>query len=178
LNCEFSSENEYQVIGKVYRCDSKNLSTTTEDDTVTETSGDHETGKDDTDVRLLKIEQQNIPRLPKNLNKFFPDLVGLIIDSSNLRVISKHDLSAFSKLNILFIGHNRIENLDADTFEETPDIEWLVFTDNFTKRISDDVLKSLSKLNFANFLRNTYINRKAVNGHEIELLKEEIKVKC
>lgn len=156
----------------------KNLSVSSEYEIVVAISGNHEAGKGDNDVQLLKIEQQNMTHLPKHLQKFFPNLEGLIIDSTNLKVISRQDLSAFLKLKFLFIGRNHIEKLDAGIFEDTPEIEWLVFIDNFTKRIFSEVLKPLSKLHFANFQRNTCINRKAVNLNEIDVLVEEIKRRC
>lgn len=178
FDCEYSSNVEYQIIGKAYRCDVNNLNISSIDGDVEKINGIHETEHSNANVLLLKIEQQRMPNIPKNLNIFFPNLEGLIIDSSHLEILGKADLRGFPKLRFLYIGHNRIEKLDEGLFEGTPNIEWLVFINNFTKRISHNILLPLSKLSFANFQRNTCVNKKASNQQEIELLKKEIEIKC
>lgn len=178
LNCNYSSNTEYQVIGKIYMCDVKNFSVTNDDDIVSEVTGTHEDGMAKHNVKLLKIEQQQLPFMPRNLHNFFPNLEGLIIDTSKLKVITKNDLNSFPKLKLLFIGHNKIDNLPGDLFEGNPDIEWLVYIDNYTKHIAGNLLQQVPRLQFANFQRNTCINRKAVNADEIALLKTEIENKC
>lgn len=178
FECEFSSDVEYHVIGTPYRCEVKNLEVLTDDKTVTKISGNHKTGKSNSDVKLISIQEQNMRSFPGNISNFFPNVEGLIIDDCSLKTISKIDLVNFPNLKLLFIGNNKINSLDSDLFEGCPRIEYLVFKNNFTKRIGSEILSPLSKLKFANFERNTCIRMKATNPDEIEILKNEIEKRC
>jgi carboxypeptidase N regulatory subunit/peroxidase len=155
-----------------------NLTNTSDEESADEVFGIHEQGKTLEDVKLLLIQDQTVLKLPKNIQKFFPNLEGLIVDNSSLREISKADLVNFPKLKLLFIGRNKIDKIESDLFEGCFDIEYLIFINNFTRKIGADILAPLAKLKFANFSQNTCNLKKATNQEEIVVLKSEILRKC
>jgi Leucine-rich repeat (LRR) protein len=178
IRCEFSQTEEYHVIGKPYRCEVTSLTNSSGDDSVSEVVGSHEPGKTLQDVKLLLIQDQTVLNLPRNIQKFLPNLEGLIVDNSSLREISKADLVNFPKLKLLFIGRNKIDKIESDLFEGCSGIEYLIFINNFTRKIGADILTPLTKLKFANFSQNTCSLKKATNQREIDVLKSEILKKC
>jgi hypothetical protein len=131
-----------------------------------------------TDIKLLLIDEQVMKFFPSNLHEFFPNLQGLIIDSSQLSAIGRDDLRNFPNLKMLFIGNNKIDELRDDLFEDNPSLEWITFLNNFTKRIGSGVLSALGKLEYANFMRNSCVSYKATGAAEIEKLKHFIKRDC
>lgn len=173
MNCEYSCDVEYQIIGSVCRC--KVMGYNSE---VRETISDIDGLPEHSNVEMLLIDDQKMKLLPSNLNISFPNLKGLIIDSSTLISITREDLKQFPNLKFVMIGNNNIELLNDNLFEDNEAIEWLAFINNFTKRIGSDILNPLKNLKFANFQRNTCVNFKANEASEIDRLKILIRQNC
>lgn len=173
MTCEYSCDVEYQVINNVCRCkvigfNSNNRETITEVDGLPQGAN----------VELLLIDEQKMKFMPENLENFFTNLKGIIIDSSELISITKSDLKPFDKLKIIFIGNNNIEELENDLFEGNKSLEWINFMNNFTKRIGSEILNQLNDIKFVNFQRNSCINFKAFDSDQLKRLKLFIKRDC
>lgn len=128
-------------------------------------------------VEMLLIDEQKMIFLPENLSLHFPNLKGLIIDSSELSSFSKEDLQQFPQLKFLMIGNNNIEVLENDLFERNEHIEWLTFINNFTKHIGSEILNPLKDLKVANFQRNTCVSFKALRA-DVDSLKTLFRRDC
>lgn len=178
MECEFSSSVDYHVIGNAYRCKVNFFNSTSQSENITDILGVHEGEKSFEDVKLFMIENQNISMIPRNLNLIFPNLEGIIIESCNLKSLSSYDLKNYPKLKFVYIGNNQIYNLPGDLFENNLHIEWLTFRNNYTKTIGTNLLKNLKNLEFASFIRNTCINRKAQSKLEIQQLINDIERNC
>jgi Leucine rich repeat len=176
LQCEISCDTEYQIIGTICRCKVQNFNSTER----VAITGVHTINNfhNISDIKLLLIDEQIMKFLPSNLHNFFPNLSALIIDSTQLTSIARIDLENFEHLQLLFIGNNKIDELNGDLFHGNPHVEWITYINNFTKRISADIFDALPNVHFVSFLRNSCVNYKAANVAEIENLKAIISRQC
>lgn len=92
LHCKFD---DYLYEGN-YKCEVENLSITARNEIVSEVSGTHISARrTNADVIILSIEDQTAHYLPRDLARFFPNLMYLTINKSGLREITKNDLRDF-----------------------------------------------------------------------------------
>lgn len=165
------------MIGKVCRCRVVEFHSNVRE-IITEIAYQQPYDGSNSDIKLILIDDQFMKFLPTNFDEFFPNIEGIIIDSSQLSSITRDDLKKFRHLKFLFIGNNKIDELSADLFDENLNVEWISFMNNFIKKIGQDILSPLNDLKFANFARNSCINFIANSSEKIEKLKNDIKRYC
>lgn len=100
------------------------------------------------------------------------------ITSCDLKALHKNHLKDLSKIKYLDLLGNRIEKLDSNTFEYTPNLLEILLNNNKIKFIGLELLTPLKKLKYINFGGNICIVGHAKNHEEIKLLRDEIKLKC
>ncbi len=175
LHCKF---NDYIYDGN-YKCEVENLRIIERNEIVSEISGTHISARrSNADVIILEIEDQTVYYLPKDLGQFFPNLYYLNVYRSKLREITKNDLKDFPKLKTIAVGYNDIESLPGDLFENNQELVHVGFPSNKIKTIGQNIFKSLSHLEGANFLRNECISQQASNRDFIDDLVNTIKNEC
>lgn len=116
--------------------------------------------------------------MPKEIEKFFPDLEAIKIIMSNLKSIKKADLKPFSKLKELCLGKNDLETLDSDLFEFNRELRFVSFYQNKLKFIGEDILKPLKKLEDARFMYNCCISQEALKSSDIPELVDSLTKQC
>lgn len=148
---------------------------------LTVVGGDHAEGKFNEDVRFLRIYLQDLPVLPKDIEKFFPFLEGLMISTSNLLEIKADDLRPFPQLKILFLNYNLLKSLDGDLFSHSPNLVSVEFRYNEIEHIGSGFLKKLHELKNLqeiNFSGNLCIDIYASTPAEISELLGGIQELC
>jgi len=173
VTCEFyvTGFETFGPLKKPYQCAAKDLKVVGHA-TVDKIAGNHLTAKSHDDVKLLSMKKIKCERLPKNFDKFFPNLEGLFAFSTGLKTLVKEDMEVFPKLRYLDLGFNKIDTLPSTTFENNPELEWIDFSDNWLRYIGVNLLDHLTKLNYANFESNRCVDKRAQdknNLHELEL---------
>lgn len=175
LHCKFD---DYLYDGN-YKCEVENLRITARNEIVSEVSGTHISARrTNADVIILSIEDQTVHYLPKDLARFFPNLMYLTINKSGLKEITKNDLKDFPKLRNIAVRANDIENLPGDLFENNLQLAHVGFPTNKIKTIGRDVFKSASSLESVNFLRNECISQQANNREAIEEMMKTVATQC
>ena len=180
VTCEFyvTARETFGPLQKPYQCAAKDLNVAGHV-TVDKIAGTHLTGKTHNDTKLISIKKIKCERLPKNFNKFFPDLEGIFAFSTGIKTLLKEDLEVFPKLRYLDMGFNKIDTLNSNLFENNPDLEWIDFSDNWLRRIGVNLLNSLTKLNYADFQSNRCVDKRAWDKNNLHELELELKsVKC
>lgn len=180
VTCEFyvTGRETFGPLNKPYQCAAKDLNVVGHA-TVDKIAGNHLTGKTHDDTKLLSMKKIKCERLPKNFDKFFPNLEGIFAFSTGMKTVTKDDMEVFPKLKYLDMSNNKIDTLPSNTFENNPDLEWIDFSDNWLRHIGVNLLNPLTKLNYADFQSNRCVDKRAWdknNLHELEL--ELKKVSC
>lgn len=129
-------------------------------------------------IKVLSVHHQTVHFLPEGIADIFPHLEVISIVNSNLKAIKGSDLKPFLELKELYLYGNKLEKLDSNLFESNPDIQLIDFNSNRLKFIGKDVLKPLTKLEYADFEGNNCINRVAGNRSEVEELINESEYEC
>jgi len=177
FDCAYSIES-FTAVSSVYTCKAKVIGFGIHDNILHGITGNHKAdGYDKTHVQALKIVDQNIPSLPKEIERFFPNLKVLYVYNSQLKTISKEDLKPFPGLRHLVIWNNKLEALDGDLFAKNPNLEYIDLDGNKIKNVGSGLLNSLSSLKYVYFDSNTCISRRS-SGSDIESFKQDLVVKC
>lgn len=120
-----------------------------------------------------------LPKFPRELSTFFPNLKYIDIFDCGLEEITKEDLKHFPKLEKLKVDSNKLKFLPGDLFEYNPKIRHLTFTNNKIDAIGEQLVDKLEFLTDADFSGNKCINFKfSTDFDTIEELKEIIKREC
>lgn len=116
--------------------------------------------------------------MPSGFAKFFPNIIGLELANSNLKVIRKQDLSPFKLLQAIVMHGNRLESLELDTFEGNPDMVSIFLANNDFKHLDPKTFDILPKLYRLVLTSNRCINKSASNQQELAELKIAMRLQC
>jgi Leucine-rich repeat (LRR) protein len=176
FDCTYSTTS-YSYAGSVYECDAKVLVFNSAD-TVERVTQHHASGKSNDDVTSLLMDTRNLPKFPKNIEKFFPNLKVFEIFKSGLTKISSDDLMQFPNLVVLRLSYNKLTTLDGDLFINNPKLQLIYLSYNKITSIGPNILAPLKDLKEAWFSFNTCIDKNAATLSDLQLLITELKAKC
>lgn len=169
----------WENLGRVYTCSVVNLNVESDDTTVTSTTGTQLSElHNNNDVTKLNIQSQRCVYLPKGLEKLFPNLEGLRIASSGLKVLRQSDISVFQNLRNCDVFNNRLTTLDADLFARNSNLEYLYFGSNSIEQVGKNILSPLKNLKKANFDDNPCIRFVAETSNEFPQLQRLLEKDC
>lgn len=172
LNCTF--DNHDSVYQTIYSCIVHNLHTTLKDRTVTEVIGDHKYGKSNDDVKQVFIKFQNVPYLPLNIGKFFPNLETFYVTKSNVQHLMNGDLDGLNKLKIFDVSHNPVEQIGEEFFNGQKTLEKISFYDCHIKKVNRGALDDFSNLKAVFFDQNPCIDIRYEGDSSYGGLRDEV----
>lgn len=178
LQCEFSMK-DWTFIGNHCSCMVK-TEVMAEDDPliVKEVRGNHLAGKSNTDVVEFSAYRQATTFIPKNIEKFFPNLLIFCwIDGELLKIDSK-DLEPFPNLFFFDIGGNKIKSLDGNLFMYTRKLQTIYLDANQIQHVGRDLITGLEELLRVYFRKNVCMDFAASNLSEIQRFKELLPMNC
>ncbi|KAJ6644424.1 Insulin-like growth factor-binding protein complex acid labile subunit [Pseudolycoriella hygida] len=179
-----SEHNRYTCTAEIVEIESELLDDET---TLTDIKGTHLTEKQNTteitkenkdvEVFLIWSSHDNLTSLPKNLDKFFPNLISLQWWNGDLSEIAAKDLN-FPNLINLGLHNNKLRALNGDLFKFTPKLQTIGFEENLIMEVGDGLLDGLSNLTSAYFDGNICIQFDATKKEHIRKLKDIIEFSC
>lgn len=173
LECDIR-ETDFEWVGKVKQCTAKNVDITTSNEEITSINGHTEP----TNIQILWISGQTVAYLPKGIDKFFPNLKGLVVASSNLKSLKQDDLKLLHQLGVVGFNGNDLESLEGDLFEFNPKLKLVNFASNKLRYVGENLLNNLKDLQVASFESNDCIKVNAPASSEIAALIEILKSEC
>lgn len=142
----------------MYSCNAENVTTTWNNRYVTEISGKHLPGMENKDVKFLSIFHQNCHFIPKNLDRFFPNLEDLTIRKSNVQFLMTGDLDGLNKLKTFDVASNPIEHIGEDFFSGHSSITSISFHFCNIKKVDFGAFNDLKNLSSIDFEDNECID--------------------
>lgn len=132
------------------------------------------------DVKLVNIDEQEFNRIPKNVEKFFPNIEALFVQNSMLEKVSKDDFKRYSKLKYLSLFGNMLSSVEGDLFDYTPNLVYINLSWNSLKHIGVNIFKNLPYLKSVAIYRNDCISTEIWNAskQQIEHFEEELLRRC
>lgn len=85
--------------------------------------------RDETVKGFYAANNKNLRSLPKNLG-VFPNLIVLDAEACSITKISKESFEGLSKLILLLLRGNQIEEIEGDTFEHIPAVQLITLGEN------------------------------------------------
>lgn len=148
LTCNFFEDSR-----KSYACEVLDLEILSNSSTlITQVTGNHLTNKSNQNVKYFTSQHNKIKFFPQNLQNFFPHLETFSIYNASLMKISKNDLK-FTELKKLMFYYNKIEIIESNLFDLTPNLILISLLYNKIKVVeikAFDGLQSLTLLHFHN----------------------------
>lgn len=111
--------------------------------------GNHQSGKDDNDLKLISFSGNRLLRLhyfPRDAFNNFPQLDDFSLQNCQLRNLKSGDFKEAGNLKNLNLDSNELSQLNASTFSGAVKLEWLSLSSNFIDTIHKDAFQGLSKL--------------------------------
>lgn len=143
-------------------------------------NGTHISTNTNNEVQFFVIDpyRHELFTIPKNIEKFFPNLVVFRWFNGHLSAISADDFKPFQKLASLSLTRNNLDTLDGNLFEYSEKLQVIDFSDNPLQHVGYDLFATLGWLERANFTLCDCIDYDALNREEVLQLNDMIPVKC
>lgn len=162
----------------VYECETKDLFVT-ESSIVTRVFGDHMEDKNNLDVERLHIKDQTCHYMPRGFETFFPNLRGIRIASTHLQSIGSTDLKPFPRLIAVDFPFNDIMNIDSDTFDFNPKLNFIHFGMNKISFVGRNIFKNQNAEELqVYFYGNICVDQDAFDSQAIANLQGVFKNDC
>jgi len=130
-------------------------------------------------VSVIRIFKQNVNYFPSDINNYFKFVLGIDINGSNLRKLSKEDLKPFSRLKAIWIYDNvNLQTLEADLFIYNPQLTHMNFGANNLKHVDSKLFDLVKQLKSAYFKDNDCIDAEAYDEQGMKALIKGIADNC
>lgn len=177
IRCNFG-DLVWSKVGSKYTCSVRSVQNP-EIQEVTEIVGNHLKGRSDLNVEAFTSSgKNNFPNFPRNLEKFFPNLLVIQIWSGKLTSITAADLSPWPNLAFLSLSFNKIETLEGDLFRNNQKLTYISFLGNSIINVGLDLLSNLNELKEVYFSSTRCLNANAATPEAIENLKNQLFEDC
>lgn len=155
LNCQYSNY-YFNEIGTIYACYQPTLSNILSTKEVTASTGTHQAGKSNADVRALFIYgQKELTYFPRGIEKIYPNLIGLIVINTNITTLNGDELNGFPNLkHFQFTANKNLVRVPGNLFTKNPLLVFMTFASNNIKHVGEKILDGLTSLRHASFAYN------------------------
>lgn len=177
LDCSFERAGWDDVIGPAYACKVFNLNVTKPKSLITSLRGQHPAGFSNDNVNTFLVFEQICEYFPVGIEKNF-NLIGLAVQKSGLKRITKGDLKPFGDLKSISLFGNVLTSLESDLFIFNPKLKLISFFNNHLMHVSGNVFDGISHLERAYFSSNPCINEDVLSSDKIEQLKCKLIESC
>jgi hypothetical protein len=143
LDCTFSEVDNW-MIGEMYTCVGRVIKIG-EPRIITEVSQNHQPGRNNSDVKGLRINAIVIGFLPRNLGSFFPNLEGYQFIGTGITEMTREDFQDLPNLRMIYTASNLYQEI-GNIFENNPKLQILNFGMNPLKSVSSRAFSNLTKL--------------------------------
>lgn len=173
LNCNYESTSNSDL-GNVYECKAELLQLDQNDTIVKSITKICERYKDKSSVNQLKIQNQNLTKVPSEIESFFSNLKSLIITNTSITAVRNENLRNFTNLVYLDLSSNQIHEISSDVFSNNQKLKFIYLKSNFLNSISIRTFDGLTSLKTIDLRNNSDVNYYAATESEVLFLKEQI----
>lgn len=121
---------------------------------------------------------QTLDFIPRGMELFFPTLIGLHFQYTNISTLSGDELYEHENLEWLVLADQRITHIPGNFLSHNPRIQDLWFDVNRISSVGEDFLTSLENANTVIFEGNVCINMNANSPSQIPALIDSLRVNC
>lgn len=177
LKCDYNLVRILKV-KEIYKCIVREFVSLNKDDEITSVTGNHESNKTNCDVGVLILENQICHYLPLKFNEHFTNVYHLDVKNSSLLAVDQSTMKMFTKLKIIYLRGNLIEEIPPNLFTFNRLLEFINFDDNKIKKINMNAFNNLPNLVSISLERNICIDNFAMDEMSRNNLSKEIELNC
>lgn len=179
FQCDFRNRNYWLTLNE-YSCIPAALISDGNLSHVFDVTGNHSSGKTNEDVKGFEIESnhQHLNRIPKGIEKFFPNLIAFVWYDGNLTTLIADDLKPFPKLQLFSALINKLVSVDGYLFKHTPTLKVIYLNVNLLENVGFGLLDGLNNLTNAYFQNNSCIHWIANSPATIQELNLKLRNQC
>lgn len=175
IECQFNINVTWDKADRRYLCEKYSVSGN--EPNLVNVTGQHIESLQNVDVEALSVISENeLVRIPRGIDKFFPNLVVFRWMDGNLKVLD--DLKQFPNLVLLVLTKNKLVSLDVDVFQHTLKLQAIYLYDNLIAHVGLDLLTNLNELTSVYFVRNPCLTFSAYSAETLQELKELLPIRC
>lgn len=178
VTCEYYNEN-WPGFFEIYTCKVIEITLGTSEN-IEEIRGAHLESKGHADVLAYTTGSTTVGSslTPKNLFRFFPNLMALAWNNYNLTKLTADDLKPWPLLAVLNLAFNSLTTLDGNLFENNLELRSVDLSNNQISSVGTDLLAGLNHLETFLIGNNPCISFSATNPRMIEELKQRLRNAC
>lgn len=177
MECSFRIT-EWHLSGERYGCEG-NITSSVNQTHLVIVAGTHAAGKTPADVEFFSILNPNsLTAIPKNIERFFPNLVAFRLINGDIQTVSSDDFEPFRNLLIIVLNSNKIVSLDSNLFQYTRSLRAVFFPRNLLQHVGHDLFTDLDDLSYAHFQNNTCVDFIAWDRAEVQEWNLKLPVSC
>ncbi|CRL03190.1 CLUMA_CG016958, isoform A [Clunio marinus] len=143
IDCQYSVRSHWTVTN-VYQCTGR-INFIGDPQNITAVTDNH-TGRNNSDVLGLVIQNQITGFIPKNIDQFFPNLISLSFIGTGIESLYSSDLKVFPNLTQIDFTNNLIRQLNFHVFDENLALMAINFQSNPLVHIGHGVFDVLNRL--------------------------------
>jgi hypothetical protein len=145
---------------------------------IEEVRGTHLSGKGNLNVEFFYEQGNLLTSIPRNLERFFPNLKGIYFFAP-LSQVSSNDLRPFRNLVSFESVNGRFTSIPGDLFQHTRQLTQIIFSVPGLESVGTNLLTGLNELTHLTFESLKCIERFHANTPQlIQELKEKLRVQC
>jgi Leucine-rich repeat (LRR) protein len=137
----------------------------------------HKAGRSNRDVRGIRSEGQEINFIPRDIDRFFPNIIALYLPNANIAEIYEEDFKPFPNLRMLWMMNNKIEVLEEHLFRNNPNLGEIAFNDNQLRQVSLNTF-SILRLSYLYLNRNPCIDGNPSPQLSMSTLINKVRLQC
>lgn len=176
LDCRYVNHG-WVALGSVYTCNPRVTQLGTSRNVVG-VSQNHMSGRTNLDVRGVNFQNQRIDFIPTDMNRFFPNLEGILFNECPIRSFSREDLRPFPRLRDFSIHRGELTTVSGDVFQHAPGLQFANLGRNSIANVGPGIFQGTPRLVEARFNNNWCINTQARNRAALDLLFSELAFRC
>lgn len=176
LDCTYSMRNLWWI-KNLYTCKAR-VVFVGDQRFVTQVSQNHLSGRGNSQVQGLLIENQPMTYVPGNIHYFFMNLEALNIYNCGVNYLRREDINNLPRLRQLYLYYNNIHELGNNLFEGNPSMKHMSFTSNPIKHIAHNVFDYLYSLETLDMASATCISVNNGNRNAVKAVLFRFAVSC
>lgn len=177
VNCKFESKEWGLHNGFQYACVVQNNLLLARGEKITAVTGQHQAGKSHADVKGFATEGKIVNFVPKDIEKFFPNIIALTFANANINEIHEDDFKPFPKLRAVFMMNNQVRELERNLFRNNPSMGEIKLNNNKIEHV-ENAFDNLPQLTFLFLNENICINAEAWSTEKVVNLVKQVREKC
>jgi Leucine-rich repeat (LRR) protein len=154
ISCDFEFDDWSWTDRLLYTCKTKDVNIEFPGVLVSDFVGQHDPGKNNTNVEQISVSWQTVKFIPKGIANIFANFKSLEIQISSLEFLQKSDFESYEKLEILILENNKIESVPENAFEILENLKEVSLSWNQLESLEPGLFKFNTKLEIISLSHN------------------------